>query len=422
MKQSIPSLDAVFLLGNSPVEKITIHRKTIYRLFVWVLLIGSILILVHLAPTLSKPEYLPSDDFIPFWTGGKLNLQGENPFDPQKIEQLQIDAGGQASGTYTISIMLNPPWTVALVMPFGLLNYQISRLAWLIVSVLLVLLSSQLLWRIYAGIPNQRWLAILVVFIFAPTISVLEVGQITAFVLLGITGFLYFNVSKRNDWLAGVFLALASIKPQVAFIFWIALLFWIIQQHRWIIILSISVTILSLTSIALIFNPHIIQQYIFSLQTYQMLDWASPTIGAYLRFFWFGSDKFLLQFLPPLLGIFWFIYDWFRHYKSWNWANELPLLLLISQITTWYTWTYDQVILVPAIIQAEILLLYVWKRWSGLILAVIFLGINLFDLILHMKLSDFWFIWMAPTLLLWFLLVRWQYGNPKGKGVSLLTK
>ena len=404
------------------MDKNSIHRKTIYRLIVWILLLGSILILVRLAPTLTKPEYLPSDDFVPYWTGGKLNLQGENPFDPKNIEQLQIDAGGQASGTYTISIMLNPPWTLALVMPFGLLNYQISRLAWLIVSVLLVLLSSQFLWRIYSGNPSQRWLAILVVFIFAPTISVLEVGQITAFVLLGITGFLFFTVSKRNDWLAGVFLALASIKPQVAFIFWIALLFWIIQQHRWIIILSTSVTLLSLTLIGLMFNPHIVQQYLVTLQTYQMLDWASPTIGSYLRFFWFGTDKIWLQFLPPLLGIFWFIYHWFRHYKSWNWANELPLLLLVSQISTWYTWTYDLVVLVPAIIQATILISSDRKRWSALILAVLFLSINLLDLLLHMKLSDFWFIWIAPTILLWYLLVRWQFAIHKEKKSILVSE
>jgi hypothetical protein len=26
-----------------------------------------------------------------------------------------------------------------------------------------------------------------------------------------------------------------------------------------------------------------------------------------------------------------------------------------------------------------------------------------------MKLDDFWFIWVAPALLIWFLIARWQF-------------
>jgi hypothetical protein len=395
------------------MHNFSIRNKLIYRVIIWVLLLGSILVLALLTPTLSKPEYLPSDDFVQYWAGGNLNMHGLNPFDPQQIEQLQIAAGGQASGAYTISIMLNPPWSISLVMPFGLLDYPISRLTWLIFSVLLILLSSQLLWQIYSGHPGQRWLALLVVFIFAPTISVLEVGQITPLVLMGLTGFLYFTSSRRNDWLAGAFLGLASIKPQVAFIFWIAMLFWVIRERRWFIFISTTVTVLSLTVIALIVNPHIIQQYLGMLQTYRISDWASPTIGAYLRFFWFGTDKFWIQFLPSIIGGIWFIYYWYKHHKSWNWVDKLPILLLISQLTSSYTWTYDQVILIPAIIQATIRMASNWKHYSTLLLIVLYLVINILDLILHMGLSDFWFIWMAPAFLIWYLLVFWQKPNVK---------
>ena len=390
------------------------RNKIFYRIILWVILIISVFVLMRLAPILTKPEYLPSDDFVPYWASGKLNLHGENPFDPQKVEQQQIASGGQASGTYTISIMLNPPWAITLVMPFGALDYSPGRLAWLIFSTLLLVISSQFLWRIYSGNPNQRWLALLVVLIFAPTISVLEVGQIAPLILFGLTGFLYFATSHKNDWLAGAFIALASIKPQVALIFWIALLFWVIKQRRWLIFLSIAITVLLLTLIAMVFNPHIIQQYFVMLQTYRISEWANPTIGAYLRFFWFGTDKFWLQILPSLFGGLWFLFYWYTHNKTWNWVYELPVLLLVSQITSPYTWTYDQVILIPAVIQAVIWIATDWKRWSTLILVIIFLGLNILDLILHMRLSDFWFIWLAPALLIWFLMTRWQY-SPKKK-------
>jgi len=396
-----------------------VKNNKIYRVALWALLILSVFILVRLSPILFKPEYLPSDDFIRFWASGRLNLQGENPYDPQRIAQLQIEEGSLASGLTTNSIMLNPPWAISLLMPFGLLSYRTARLVWLIFSTVIILLSSQILWRIYDGKPKQRWLAIVLVFIFAPTISVLEKGQITALLLLGITGFLYFTIVHRNDWLAGVFVALVSIKPQVVFLFWIALLFWIIQQRRWLIIISTSITILSLILIAMVYNPHIIQQYFGMLQTYQITEWATPTIGSYLRFFWLGTDKYWLQFLPSLLGGIWFIYYWYRNHESWNWVNVLPILLLVSLLTSSYSWTYDLVILIPAILLAVVWLASDWKRWSTLLLVVIFLGINILDLILHRSFDDFWFIWMAPALFIWFIVVRWQY--PKSQDRQFLS-
>jgi hypothetical protein len=361
---------------------------------------------MRLAPLLVKPEILPSDDYFQFWVAGNQNLHGENPFDPQIIEQRRIQVGSIPSFTL-ISVMLNPPWAITLLMPFGLIRYPISRVAWLIFSIVLFLLSVQLLWRIYSGNPKLRWLPILMVFIFAPTISVLEKGQLTALILLGITGFLYFTVIERNDWLAGIFLALASIKPQMIILFWIALLFWIIQQRRWLILISTTISVLSLILLAIIFNPHIIQQYFGMLQTYQISDWAVPTIGAYLRFFWLGTQRFWLQFLPIALGGIWVIYYWYRHHKSWNWVDELPIILLVSMVVSPYSWTYDLVILVPAIVLATIRIAIDWKHWTTLLLAIIFLGISLLDLVLHMKLDDFWFIWLAPALSIWYFLVQW---------------
>ena len=386
-----------------------IKSRIYYRVILWILLIVSIFVLVRLSPNLFKPEFLPSDDFFHFWGGGNQNIQGKNPFDPEKIALLKLEEGSISSLTNPTSVMLNPPWAITFLMPFGLISYRISRLIWLIFSSVLLLTSSLILWRIYSGNPKLRWLAIITVFIFAPTISVLEKGQLTPLVLMGITGFLYFSIYQRNDWLAGILLSIASIKPQLALIFWIALLFWVIKDRRWVIIISLLITILSTTLVAMIFNPHIIQQYIEMLQIYPVAGWASPTIGAYLRLFWLGTDKFWLQFLPSLFAGLWFIYYWYKQHETWNWVNQLPVLLLVSQLTSPYSWTYDLVVLIPALIPAAIWIIADWKNWSTILLVVFYLAINVLDLILHMRLSEFWFIWMAPALFIWFLVARWRF-------------
>lgn len=384
------------------------HRKK-YRVIIWALLIISLLVLVQLAPTLSKPKYLRGDDFMTYWAGGKLNISGENPYDPQKKEALQITLGDEATDDDLISIMLNPPWAVTFVMPFGLLSYPTSRLAWLMFSIGAILLSVQLLWRFYNGPRQQQWIAWVVIVIFAPSILVLRVGQISILILLGVTLFLYFTITHKNDWAAGAALAVIAIKPQVVFIFLLALLFWVIEQRRWKIFISSIVSVILLTLVAMLFNQQIIFQYFGMLRGSYIPDLATPSIGSYLRFFWLGTDKFWLQFLPTIIGGIWFIYYWRKKHRSWNWLDELPLLLLISLLTSSYSWTYDLVILLPAVLQVTIWILSDWKHWWTLLLVIIFTAINVLYLVLHKNYTDFWFGWMTPILLLMYLPLRWQH-------------
>jgi hypothetical protein len=116
-----------------------------------------------------------------------------------------------------------------------------------------------------------------------------------------------------------------------------------------------------------------------------------------------------------VLGGIWLTYYWYRHHETWNWVDELPIILLVSMVLSPYSWTYDLVILVPAVALAAIWIATDWKRWTTAVIVSIFLCINILDLVLHMKLDEFWFIWVAPALLIWFLLVRWQYSKSQKK-------
>jgi hypothetical protein len=150
------------------------------------------------------------------------------------------------------------------------------------------------------------------------------------------------------------------------------------------------------------------------LQTYGISDWANPTIGAYLRFFWFGLDKFWIQFVPSALAAMWFCIYWVRHRGAWDWKMEMPVILLVSLVTAPYAWTYDQVVLIPVIVQSVIWMAVDWKRWSAWIFAIVFLALSMLDLFLHTRFDEFWFIWLAPATLIWYLLTRWQFRSPPG--------
>jgi hypothetical protein len=409
LKLFLPCYVAIFLIrGNAVLNSLRINPK-IYRIGSWVLLLAAIFILLKLAPALTRPDVLPSDDFTHTWASEKLLINGENPYDAMRIEQLKSTSGVPTSTLNTPSITLNPPWLITLMLPFGLLDYPASRLLWLISSTIIILVSAVLLWGIYSNHPKQRWMALLAAFIFAPTISVLEKGQVTTLLLIGIVGFLYFTVKNPNDWLAGVFLAIASVKPQVILLFWVVLVFWVIRRRRWITLISAFISVFVLMSISFLINPHILSQYLGMLEAYPLSDWANPTIGSYIRFFWLGVDRYWPQFLPALIAVLWFMYYWYRHQATWDWIYAMPVILLVSMLSSPYSWTYDLVILIPCIIAVTSWIAMDWKRWSTLLLAGIFLAMTILDLYLHTMLDDFWFIWMAPSMLIWYLLARWQY-------------
>ena len=69
----------------------------------------------------------------------------------QRRSNAQIEAGSLASGLSANSILLNPPWAITLLMPFGLIDFPISRLVWLIISTLLIIII------LTAALANILW-------------------------------------------------------------------------------------------------------------------------------------------------------------------------------------------------------------------------------------------------------------------------
>lgn len=386
-------------------DRPTLRQHPLYRVALWLALALSLGALWQMNQSvLSDPKYIPVDDFAHYWAAGRLNLAGGNPYHPDEIQRLRQAIAAQEIEYASIPIMWTPPWSLLVVMPFGVLGYQLSRLSWLIAHIALILVSANICWKIYGGKPEQRWVAWGTAFLLGPTISVLEKGQITPWVLIGLVGWIYFVEVRRQPFLAGLMLVLIALKPQVVYLFWLAGLLWIIRQRAWKVGLGGGVGLAFALAVAMVFNPQVIAQYAHALTTYPPTDWATPTIGGYLRLL-LGVEKFWLQWIPPLAGLLWFSFIWIRHRNLWNWAHRLPELSLISILTAPYAWTYDQVILVPAMILAAAHLAATRNRPLAYLLGLAYLGMSLLDLFLHRHLDEFWFGWLAPGLFLWFILV-----------------
>ena len=388
------------------LKKMHENGRSLYRVLIFVVLLISLIILFDLAiDTLTDPQFLFLDDYVEYWSAGRLNITGGNPYDPEQMKALQVSVGR----TEGVPIMMwNPPWTLAIAMPLSVLEYPLSRVLWLLLNLGIIFFSANWGWQVYGGVTQKRWIAWLVAFTFGPVLHVLKAGQIAPLLLLGIVGFLYF--ARREEWwFAGACATLITIKPHLLYLFGLALLFWSLKRRCWQALGGFAITLALAMGIAWGINPSLVNQYTYALANYPPAEWATPTLGALLRV-WFGIEKFWLQFVPSAIGAVGFIAYWRRHSEEWDWTAQLPILVLVSVVTAAYGWTFDHTVSLLAIIQVVVWLIESPRSKVAIGLLVAYVGLMIVSVFSSM--DQLWYWWMASWFLAWYIITRQIILNP----------
>jgi hypothetical protein len=348
---------------------------------------------------------LPLYDFVEYWAAARLTLQGENPYDIDRMQQLQRQAGRGDEGI----LMWNPPWTLPLVLPFGLVDVRTAHLAWLGLHFLVLGYCSDRLWGLYGGSSEYRWVSWALALTFLPCYFALTAGQISPLMLLGATLFLHFN-ERRSDVLTGLAAVLLAIKPHLCYLFWIALFCWAVQERRWKILAAGVTTGVLLTVIPLAFDPALLHQYWHTFTKEPPAQYRSPTLAHCLRVL-LNPDNFRLQFLAMIPGLLWFGPWFYFNRRRWDWKEQLPLLLLVSVLTTAYGgWPFDLVLLLVPVVRVAAQLPR--RLWAPA--AVVHVAVGLIAAVqIAYGVEYFWFIWMCPVLLVVYLLLRAYPASPQ---------
>ncbi len=287
-------------------QPLVAHPPRRFWLLVVALTVAVVVLLIQLGGSARGLTTLPLHDFVEYWAAGRLNLHGDNPYDPERVHQLEREAGRTSEGI----LMWNPPWTLPLVMPLGLLDCRTAHLLWLCLQFAVVAWCADALWRLYGGPLAQRGIAWVLAFAFLPTLFSLTAGQIAPLVLLGAVLFLV-CLNQGRDALAGAATVLLAIKPHLSYLFWIALLLWSIRTRRWSVLGGGLLAGLAALGMALWFNPSVLSQYWHTFTSRPPAQYRSPTLGTVLRLL-LGEDQFRLQFLALIPGLVWFAVYWMR--------------------------------------------------------------------------------------------------------------
>ena len=345
------------------------------------------------------------NDFIEYWAAARLFLSGADPYSATELLKTQKAIGWPSSEPL---MMWNPPWTLSFIFPLGWVDYESAQFVWLFMHVLIIFVGARILWQIYEGDVQKYFYGWLSVLTFAPVYFALLLGQIGPLILLGLIAFLF--CAQKEAWLsAGVSLSLASIKPHLLYLLWIAIVFWLFHKRHWRVAIGSLLAGASIAMFPLLWNPMIYFQYAESLRggdTVRPLNWATPALGTALGVFLQNPDSWI-RWLPSVGGVLWLIWYWVRRSGDWNWITETPLIVLVSLVTANFVWTFDFVILLPAVIQCA-----TWianDRITSQRKLVIGIYLLLGTVLVAGKTvvrNDFWYFWLPPTFLLFYVWVR----------------
>jgi hypothetical protein len=290
--------------------------------------------------------------------------------------------------------MWNPPWALPLVLPLGLLPARPAHLCWLLAHLTVLGFCADSLWRIYGGAPSRRLVALALVATFVPAYVAVIAGQISPLLLLGAVLFLAF-VRNGNDLCAGAACALLAVKPHLAYLFWIAVLIWAVRERRWSVLAGGILAGVALTLTAMIFDPSIVGDYWRVMTTSPPQQYRSPTLGMLVRLALGEGASFRWQFLPMPAGLAWLaVHLWRSRKGAWDWAEQLPILLLVSILTTPYGgWPFDLVLLLVPAVRVAVLR----PRLGSLLAHAAINGLALLQLLRGVEYLGF--VWMAPALL-----------------------
>lgn len=159
------------------------------------IILAASLVAIVLAMLLipSSNPLTSNNDFVAYWSAARQFVHRGNPYDYDAV--LQIEREIDVNRTSPL-VMRNPPWALPFVAPLGYLQLRVARSVWLLAALVAVLVSLLALSRLYLP-RGRRWLGVLTSALFLPVMIAITIGQTSPFLLLGVSGLLYFADRRR---------------------------------------------------------------------------------------------------------------------------------------------------------------------------------------------------------------------------------
>lgn len=284
-------------------------------------------------------------DSIAYWAAGKLIVHHQNPYSVADVFALQRSQGY----TGDKPLMMRPmPWSLWIFLPLGLLDVYWGWVVWTAILFASLVISIRITWRFYGDGSRPPAVFFIAAYLFAPVVGCLVGGAMGMVLLLGIILFLF--LEKQHPFLAGVALLIPFSKPHIFALVWPVLAIWVVTRRRWPLVAGLSTAFVVALSIAMIFDPRVLQHYREMMQAQAIQNEFIPALSGMIRVLFFRRF-FWVQFVPLGMGLLWTTWYYWHNRYSWDWRTHGLAVLVVSVLTTPYAWMTDEVVLLPAVLQ-----------------------------------------------------------------------
>jgi hypothetical protein len=179
-----------------------------------------------------------ANDFYPRWKGAQLFWQeGMDPYSPEATAEIQRAMSGRLARPDEDQVAFAYPFYTAILMwPLAVsqLPYSWIQAIWLALVICSVIAGVFLILRLLRWDMPAMLLALTLLWaiLLYNSVRTVILGQFAGIVFLGIAATI-FGLRRQRDGMAGVFLALTTMKPQMSFLLIPALIIWAAGQRRW---------------------------------------------------------------------------------------------------------------------------------------------------------------------------------------------
>ena len=223
------------------------------------------------------------NDFLVHWVGTRSFLiDGVSPYSDSVALEIQRYAYGRPArdGEHELRVAY-PFYSVAVFAPFALVaDFPTARAVWMTVLEVALIAFAIVNIRLTNWRPGLLVLAGYILFslVWYHAVRPLINGNAVILVGLLVAGALL-AIKNGRDELAGILLALSTIKPQVVVLVFLFILFWGLSHRRWLLVGWMVGGVAFLTGVGMIFLPNWILQNLWEILRYPGYN-PPGTIGA----------------------------------------------------------------------------------------------------------------------------------------------
>jgi hypothetical protein len=343
------------------------------RLRMWLLvglLIGVLFVLESVAVHAFFATLFPGcSDFYSRWAGARaLLLEGRDPYSLEVTAEIQVvigvDPAYEGKGGFAY-----PLYVLFLFWPLVYCSYDWTQAVWMVTLQWMAVATVAGLLRLGRWRPSPVGLARLFLgtLFFYPVARTIMLGQFTLHVTFFLVAALWALQRGSDDW-AGVWLAAASVKPQmVVFIIpWLVL--WAVGQRRWRLVRGLLVGGGQLLLASLALFPRWPISFLEDVQRYSKVASGRNPLAVMMGLVWPGGPEAVRYGLVGLLLLA-MLGAWWRGWRDDGkfFVRAIHWTIITSLLVTFQTGTTNQVLLLIPLFTWLQEALERWGRWRVLI-------------------------------------------------------